>query len=425
MELFLAENHSFPQKFLRIGIQSDPKNASWSGWWWFELVPFTLHRGAVCVWSGVFQWALDRHHCNFSIPRLCPIDPCSVQSMSTGYQLGSPQYSIHKGLKEKNMWIISGWWFQNMVYFHPKNWGSFPFWLIFFKGVETTKDRNKLPPPLATLIVYSFNIRNSLRLCERFFKSARTANCSVGLKILKSPKKSSALCVNSGDRCGPQKKVVLYRGYLPKTHGPHFNHWKTGEIWAKSPTMFVFIHSLTFLSTSPWMDCMARWGFCNFPGFRVHYPYLGLWMLWAFLWPRKVWLAGRGGGDWEIRACFFLNWSRKNMLAAWSNFWISTKKIKMILLMAEILHQLIWSISHIYMVLYHPQVVSRMSSINSMTLFSQFQLRQAFKGILAGNHVDWICLLLLTWNFSRANQNKEDPPIKTLVLEIPGVSQIS
>ena len=237
MELFLAENHSFPQKFLRIGIQSDPKNASWSGWWWFELVPFTLHRGAVCVWSGLFN-GLWTDTIAISPSQGC-VQLIHVQSMSTGYQLGSPQYSIHKGLKEKNMWIISGWWFQNMVYFHPKNWGSFPFWLIFFKGVETTKDRNKLPPPLATLIVYSFNIRNSLRLCERFFKSARTANCSVGLKILKSPKKSSALCVNSGDRCGPQKKVVLYRGYLPKTHGPHFNHWKTGEIWAKSPTMFV------------------------------------------------------------------------------------------------------------------------------------------------------------------------------------------
>ena len=27
---------------------------------------------------------------------------------------------------------------SNVVYFHPENWGRFPFWLIFFKGVETT-----------------------------------------------------------------------------------------------------------------------------------------------------------------------------------------------------------------------------------------------------------------------------------------------
>ena len=28
---------------------------------------------------------------------------------------------------------------SNMFYFHPEPWGSEPVWLIFFKGVETTK----------------------------------------------------------------------------------------------------------------------------------------------------------------------------------------------------------------------------------------------------------------------------------------------
>ena len=32
---------------------------------------------------------------------------------------------------------ISGWWFQIFFIFIP-TWGRFPFWLIFFKGVETT-----------------------------------------------------------------------------------------------------------------------------------------------------------------------------------------------------------------------------------------------------------------------------------------------
>ena len=27
---------------------------------------------------------------------------------------------------------------SNIFYFHPENWGRFPFWLLFFKGVETT-----------------------------------------------------------------------------------------------------------------------------------------------------------------------------------------------------------------------------------------------------------------------------------------------
>ena len=29
------------------------------------------------------------------------------------------------------------WWFQFFLIFTP-SWGRFPFWLIFFKGVETT-----------------------------------------------------------------------------------------------------------------------------------------------------------------------------------------------------------------------------------------------------------------------------------------------
>ena len=33
--------------------------------------------------------------------------------------------------------IWSGWWFQRFFIFTPI-WGRFPFWLIFFKGVETT-----------------------------------------------------------------------------------------------------------------------------------------------------------------------------------------------------------------------------------------------------------------------------------------------
>ena len=33
--------------------------------------------------------------------------------------------------------ILTGWWFQIFFIFTPI-WGRFPFWLIFFKGVETT-----------------------------------------------------------------------------------------------------------------------------------------------------------------------------------------------------------------------------------------------------------------------------------------------
>ena len=36
------------------------------------------------------------------------------------------------------------WWFQWFFYFYPIIWGRFPIWLIFFKGVETTHQAEKI-----------------------------------------------------------------------------------------------------------------------------------------------------------------------------------------------------------------------------------------------------------------------------------------
>ena len=34
---------------------------------------------------------------------------------------------------------MTGWWqLQHFWNFHPENWGRFPFWLMFFKGVGST-----------------------------------------------------------------------------------------------------------------------------------------------------------------------------------------------------------------------------------------------------------------------------------------------
>ena len=42
----------------------------------------------------------------------------------------------------KGNWVVS--WYVLMI--TPENWGRCPFWLIFFKGVETTKEeKNHLP----------------------------------------------------------------------------------------------------------------------------------------------------------------------------------------------------------------------------------------------------------------------------------------
>ena len=51
------------------------------------------------------------------------------------------------------------WWFQLFFMFTPI-WGRFPFWLIFFKWVETTNQKKYLQPPLGlgfcSACVYSF-----------------------------------------------------------------------------------------------------------------------------------------------------------------------------------------------------------------------------------------------------------------------------
>ena len=43
-------------------------------------------------------------------------------------------------LKFYKNWVVV----SNICYFHPENWGRFPVWLIFFKGVETTNCLNFL-----------------------------------------------------------------------------------------------------------------------------------------------------------------------------------------------------------------------------------------------------------------------------------------
>ena len=68
----------------------------------------------------------------------------SLQLPTTGvginvYQknLGFGWFSVMFSTELYQRWWISRWWFQMFFIFTPI-WGRFPFWLIFFKGVETT-----------------------------------------------------------------------------------------------------------------------------------------------------------------------------------------------------------------------------------------------------------------------------------------------
>ena len=49
-----------------------------------------------------------------------------------------PGWCTHrKGGRDRGARTFSGWWFQIFFIFNP-TWGRFPFWLIFFRWVETT-----------------------------------------------------------------------------------------------------------------------------------------------------------------------------------------------------------------------------------------------------------------------------------------------
>ena len=48
---------------------------------------------------------------------------------------GQIWWNLHQ---QKSADLYLGGGNSNIFYFHPENWGRFPFWLIFFKGVETT-----------------------------------------------------------------------------------------------------------------------------------------------------------------------------------------------------------------------------------------------------------------------------------------------
>ena len=61
-----------------------------------------------------------------SWPR-CVVDSWFWIPWVVGYQVGSRELA--------KSW--SRWWFQILFISNPI-WGTFPFWLIFFKGVETT-----------------------------------------------------------------------------------------------------------------------------------------------------------------------------------------------------------------------------------------------------------------------------------------------
>ena len=75
-------------------------------------------------------------------------NPWNSKTKQIGRSLG---WSMKQGfpiLKMRKVWFLDlleklgGGFKYCSFYFHPENWGRFPFWLIFFKGVETTNQKD-------------------------------------------------------------------------------------------------------------------------------------------------------------------------------------------------------------------------------------------------------------------------------------------
>ena len=106
-----------------------------------------LCRLCVCFlcWGGVFHWKPQRFWLR-EIRKETTLDFCCLKGgwtsrFPSAWSCDSWRGTSWQTLKitmQNIIWgIYSRWWFQ-ISSFSPLFWGRFPFWLIFFKWVETT-----------------------------------------------------------------------------------------------------------------------------------------------------------------------------------------------------------------------------------------------------------------------------------------------
>ena len=100
---------------------------------------------------------------------------------------------------------LTRWWFQILFIFTPI-WGRFPFWLIFFKGVETTNE----------LTIYGMTL-------------SRCANPQGFI-----PKGPGHIAGNFQDRAWRRGSGVCWRTSCPSLHRPKTTScWKIKSRWRR------------------------------------------------------------------------------------------------------------------------------------------------------------------------------------------------
>ena len=112
-------------------MKMDPYHStSWNvsqGFWW--------NLGPLLTWLSRSR-ANTQHFSPQAVILRVPQQPPAAQK-PPGVEAGWNRKDVRVRFKKKNKGPLGGG-NSNISYFHPKFWGRFPFWLIFFKWVETT-----------------------------------------------------------------------------------------------------------------------------------------------------------------------------------------------------------------------------------------------------------------------------------------------
>ena len=89
-------------------------------------------------------------------------------AINDGHQLGKPEAWHGRIFNVSGQGSgLTRWWCLDIFLFSPENWGRFPFWLIFFKWVETTN-----------YIVDLFFATNTQSLLKKWYVKLKAEGCS-------------------------------------------------------------------------------------------------------------------------------------------------------------------------------------------------------------------------------------------------------
>ena len=100
---------------------------------------YAKFQGCVVIQCSFFRYSPENVPWMGIGPRICDSQIFGSRSMALQKKKASKKEVLALERTPIILVISVGWVvFSNIFYFHPENWGRFPFWLICFKGVGST-----------------------------------------------------------------------------------------------------------------------------------------------------------------------------------------------------------------------------------------------------------------------------------------------